>query len=293
MFKISLEKSDEYTDYNEIFKFLNLFIKEIKFDLFKFDRICEYLRIPNDIRSYAKNLLIKQEKRFTNLKSREKFLVYFAAFFVSYIIVKSDYSQIKENIDNLIKIFDNNPIYITRYVDLNKMLSVIRDNRYHQYLITPSLTQEQKYQYITNIYRIEIMNFFKIIKGVIDLSFISLNIEDLIESILFVIKNCNENYENVRKSRYSSACYFILSNIDKLKRYDIDSDPFYRSINLSRHTFYEHLDRIKNNINYKELVEKFPSLGFNTQNLYTNSKTFQENPISKFKRYRNWNYYDS
>jgi len=258
--KKNLNANEERTDYNEIFKFLNTFVQEIRLDLYKFDKICDYLVIPIEIKRYAKDLLIKQEERFNNLRSREKFLIYFAAFFVSYVIVRCEYNEFKKKIDSLLKIFNNNRVYITRYVDLNRMLKIISSNRYHQYLITPSLTQAQINQYIANIYKIEIKYFFENIKNSIDFSMCSLNFEDLIEPILFIIKNCNENYEKFRKSRYSSACYFILSKIKKLQRVNIDIDTFFRSIKLSKRTFLEHLERINRNLDYQDFVFKFPNL---------------------------------
>ena len=237
-------------------------MQEIRLDLYKFDKICDYLVIPIEIKRYAKDLLIKQEERFNNLKSREKFLIYFAAFFVSYVIVRCEYNEFKKKIDSLLKIFNNNRVYITRYVDLNRMLKVISNNRYHQYLITPSLTQAQINQYIANIYKIGIMKFLDRIRGFINLPTYSLGFDDLIEAILFIIKKCNENFENVRKSRYSSACYFILSKIKKLQRIHINIEPFYRTINLSKRTFLDHLERINKNLDYQEFVDKFQNLEF-------------------------------
>lgn len=245
-----------------MFNFLNGFIQEINLNLYKFEIFCDYLKIPAEIKKIAKELLTKQQDEFHQLKSRHKFLTYIASFFVSYVIINEDYNEFKVNINNLIQQFNNNRKFITRYVDLNKMLLIIRDKGYHQYLITKSLTSEQKEIYTTNIYKNELKNFLNKLDEEHNLSWYFKELEELIEPAIYLLKECFEPFEKFRSSRYSSACYYLLSKIKKLQRIKIPLDPFFRIIGKSKYNIIDHAKRIEDNLDYQAFIKKFPNFEF-------------------------------
>ncbi|KKL59428.1 hypothetical protein LCGC14_2215470, partial [marine sediment metagenome] len=43
-----------------MFKFLNGFIQEINLNLYKFEIFCDYLKVPEEIKNFAKELLSNQ-----------------------------------------------------------------------------------------------------------------------------------------------------------------------------------------------------------------------------------------
>jgi len=245
-----------------MFKFLNGFIQEINLNLYKFEIFCDYLKVPEEIKKLAKQLLSKQQDKFSLLKSRQKFLTYIASFFVSYVIINKGYNEFKEIINNVIQQFNNNRKFITRYVDLNKMLLVIRDKGYHQYLITKSLTAEQKEIYITNMYKNELKNFLNKLDEQNNLSWYFKELEELIEPTVYLVRECFEPFENFRSSRYSSACYYLLSKIKKLQRIKIPLDPFFRIISKSKFNIIDHTKRIEDNLDYQAFIKKFPNFEF-------------------------------
>ena len=96
----------------------------------------------------------------------------------------------------------------------------------------------------------------------LELSLYFKDLEDLIDPTIFIIRECFEPFEKFRSSRYSSACYYFLSKIKKLRRIDIPMDPFFRIIGKGKTNLIEHTERIEINLNYKEFVEKFSNFDF-------------------------------
>lgn len=245
-----------------MFNFLNGFIQEINLNLYKFEIFCDYLKVPEEIKKLAKELLSKQQDKFHQLKSRQKFLLYIASFFVSYVIINKNFNEFNENINKLIQQFNNNRKFITRYIDLNRMLSIIRDKGYHQYLITESLTSKQKEIYTTNIYKNELKNFLNKLDEQYNLSLYFKEFKELIEPTVYLVKACFEPFEKFRSSRYSSACYYLLNNIKKLQRIKIPLDPFFRIISKSKYNIIDHVKRIEDNLDYQAFIKKFPNFEF-------------------------------
>jgi len=245
-----------------MFKFLNGFIQEINLNLYKFEIFCDYLKVPEEIKNFAKELLSKQQDKFNKLKTRQKFLTYIASFFVSYVIINEDYNEFKKKINNVIQQFNNNRKFIIRYVDLNRMLLIIRDKGYHQYLITKSLTSEQKEIFLTNMYKNELKKFLNKLDEQHNLSWYFEELEELIEPTIYLVKECFEPFENFRSSRYSSACYYLLSKIKKLQRIKIPLDPFFRIISKSKVNIIDHTKRIEDNLDYQAFIKKFSNFEF-------------------------------
>jgi len=143
------------TDYKKIFDFLSIIIQENRIDLYKFEEFCLFLKIPRDIKGSAKNILIKKSKIEDKLKGRKSFLTYIAAFFVSYVLLKCTYDDFKKKIFNLLQKFKNNPTYITRKINLNKLLSIIlNENIFYLQLLNECLNPNQIEEFITNLYKI-------------------------------------------------------------------------------------------------------------------------------------------
>ncbi len=249
-------------DYDKIFKFLSEITKEKQLNLYKFDLFCEILNIPNDIKILSKNLLIEQKDKFNQLRSRKKFIFYISFFFVAYVIKRCDYTELDKRIEGLITVFKNNRIFISKYLDLNRMLLIIRDKGYHPYLITDSLNPKQIEIYLINIYKIEILKFLNKLDKEIGLSIYLNDLEELVEPILYITRECFEPFEKFRNTRYSSSCYFLLSKIKKLQRIGIPLGPFYQLIQKSKNNIIEHIQRIEENLNYQNLVDNFSNFDF-------------------------------
>jgi len=266
--------NNEKTDFNEIFKFLNQLVKEKQINLYKFEEFCSILNIPNEIKIYAKELLFNKSAKFNKIWTRRKFLIYISAFFVSYVINYGNYEELQRRIDLILKIFNDNPVNITRYVDLNKIFLVCSQNKYHAYLVAYTLNPQQLEHYFDNIYRIKIRELLKILENEIDLSLYIKNLEELINPIVYIIKECFQRDGKIRESRYGSACYFFLTCLKKLRMIDISKSVFYRNLNISRRTFLNHLNNILKRINFEKFVEQFPEFSFidNITNLRDNNE---------------------
>ncbi len=256
-------------DYRRVFGFLNKVILEKSMNLEKFEKFCNVLEISDEIEDFAKDLIFYQRERFEQLKKyhRKKLLIYIAAIFVSYIIVKKDYAEFEQKIDSLLYNFNKSKENIVIYKNLNQVLVAIQNNGYHQYLITPSLTIEQIEVFSKNIYKIEYKKFLKKLHEKTLISNYIKNLEELIEPVLYIIKVSNEDFSKIRKSRYGAALYFILSRLKKFKRVGLEGvgisiKDFYLILELSRRTFIDHIERIIRFLDYQSFIEKFSNIDF-------------------------------
>ena len=256
-------------DYRQVFGFLNKIIQEKSMNLEEFEKFCKILEISDGIEDFAKDLIFYQRERFEQLKKhhRKKLLIYIAAIFVSYIIVKKDYTEFEQKIETILYNFKKSKENVVIYKNLNQVLVAIQNNGYHQYLITPSLTIEQIEAFSKNIYKIEYQKFLKKLQEKTLISNYVKNLDELIEIILYIIKVSNEDFSKIRKSRYGAALYFILSRLKKFKRVGLEGvgisiKDFYLILELSRRTFVEHIERIVKFLDYQSFIEKFPNIDF-------------------------------
>lgn len=274
MFKTTIkttekEKEDkEKPNFLDMLKLLDNISKDQLLELDSFDKLCSSncLDILQDIKIHSKKLLRQNNEKFKDIKGYEKVKIYVVSLFVSYVMLGYDFNDITLKIENLLKEFKENSNHLKEYYNLInyllKIIKPIKEGRYKLFLTSEFLNHQQREDFMTNYYKIKIIEFLKNLnQNYYSFESYQISIEDLLEPIIYIVKNCNKQFdEKYRPSRFSSACYYVFSKIKKLQKinqYELLKTFFFKPIGISKKNFEEHLKRIERNLDYNAFVHIF------------------------------------
>lgn len=273
------DKEDDYNDdepdFNAFFEFLRDALEDEEVPLPNFYEFCRYLKIPLDIRALAKDLLKAKGEKLNYLKNKRKFVVYCASFFVAYVITRGDYSEYKHNFQEITRILSQKDHYIEYRVKIGKFLSTIFNDKFHGYLITDALDEDEYEEFYRKFYKIEIKDLFKMLKKNHRRIINRLDLDEFLDAFFYIMEKVYEDYE-YSAIRICTISYFIISSLKIQKKTRITSNDFlYCSKAVPEVTrknrfedqdkllkiqFEDNFKKIKEKIDYGEFVNAFPNL---------------------------------
>ncbi len=226
------DKKKDQIDYNDVFAFFKDYQHETLMDLKYFYDFCRFLRIPDDIRRQAKDILLNKGIKFSKMRNYRKFKTYIAAFYVSYVLLREDYNEFINNlkvfVDALANRQESEKIYISRRITLKKMLTTLLVEGYAPSYVDDCIDIRLRTERDLKMYKIEIKKL--IIKLKIDqnsLSLFNFNDEDFIKLIYYIINQCFGDF-NYCRGRFTVACFFLLSKHINWNRNKIPLENFLR-----------------------------------------------------------------
>ncbi len=281
-------------EYTRVFGFLNKIIQEKKINLLIFREFCDTLKIPEDIKNFAEDIIIKKSNIDNKKNCRKAFYLYISALFVSYIIKIGSYADLKNEMKSIIgenHYFSN----VTKVINLNRIFSTILvGNRIYQYfhLVSDCLTKEETCIYLKNLYKIQIKNLFLEINKNNDIKRFFFNEEEIsnfLKPVSFIINECfPERCENFDRYVYSAAFYFFVCTQRRRKLLKINKFRLSIILGLDRAVFNQYLDSIKRKINYNLITEKFSQKRFTSIKYYF-KKEFTQNTTKNINTYQTIN----
>ena len=258
-----------------IILFLRDAIEDEDIPLPNFYDFCKYLKIPLDVRALAKNLLKAKGDKLIHLKPKQKFNVYCASFFVAYVMTREDYSEYKKNFKEISRILSQNDFFIEYRVKIGKFLSTIFDEKFHGYLSTDALDEEEKYEFYRKFYKIELEGLFVMLKKKNRRIKHFIDFDEFIDAFFYVMEMIYEDYE-YSAMRICTISYYILTKVKNFKTIITSNCLFSctkvtpeitrktrfkdQEDTLLRNQFEDKYNEIVDGLNYNNFTEKFPKL---------------------------------
>ncbi len=295
--KESQDKKKDPIDYNDVFAFFKDYQNETLMDLKYFYDFCRFLRIPDDIRKQAKDILLNKEINFSKVRNYRKFKNYIAAFYVSYVLLREDYDEficnLKVFVNALVNRQESEIIYISKRTTLKKMLNTMLIEGYSPSYVDDCIDNRLRAERDLRMYKIEINKLIReIIKNQRSASLFNLNINDFIELIIYIIEQCFGDF-NYCRGRFTVACFFLLSKHMNWNRNEISLEIFLRhgriELNqkylkrfrkgernlqqLEEEQFKEDLELIDKKINYIDLKRQSDKFDFKDEEVIIEKKS--------------------
>lgn len=262
------ERKENLPNFLDMLKLLEKISKDRQLQLDSFDSLCSSncLDIKNKIKIHTKNLLRQNNHSFKGVKGYDRIKVYIATLFVSYVSLGFDFKDIIKRIKNLLEKSIKDARIKQEFKKLvfflSKMIKTIERGHFKVFLTAAFLNEKQRDEFMTNYYKLKITRFLEELNENF-YSFITynVNLEDLLDPAIYIIKSCNDEFSiKYRAARYGAACYFIFSMIKKLQRinkYGLKKDYFFRPVGSSITSLQEHLERIYKRLDYNEFTNLF------------------------------------
>lgn len=313
------DKKKDQIDYNDVFAFFKDYQNETLMDLEYFYDFCRFLRIPDDVRKQAKDILLNKEINFSKMRNYRKFKNYIAAFYVSYVLVREDYDEFIRNlkvfVDALVNRQESEKIYISRRTTLKKLLNIMVVEGYNPSYVDDCIDDRLRAKRDLKMYKIEINKLIRDLKiNHRSLTLFNLNIDDFIKLIYYIIKQCFGDF-NYCRERFTVACFFLLSRHMSWHRNEIPLESFLRygriKLNqkylkrfrkgernlqqLEEEQFREILALIDKKINYEDLKRKSDKFDFMDEKVKIEKKCNSAVGSiirEKLRNRRNWRDYD-
>ena len=313
------DKKKDQIDYNDVFAFFKDYQNETLMDLEYFYDFCRFLRIPDDVRKQAKDILLNKEINFSKMRNYRKFKNYIAAFYVSYVLVREDYDEFIRNlkvfVDALVNRQESEKIYISRRTTLKKLLNIMVVEGYNPSYVDDCIDDRLRAKRDLKMYKIEINKLIRDLKiNHRSLTLFNLNIDDFIKLIYYIIKQCFGDF-NYCRERFTVACFFLLSKHVRWYRNEIPLESFlrYGRIELNRkylkrfhkgernlqqlekEQFREALELIDKKINYEDLKRESDRFDFKDEEIIMEKKSNRSVEIiirEKLKNRGRWRDFD-
>ncbi len=209
------DKEKDKIDYNNVFAFFKDYQNETLMNLKYFYDFCRFLRIPDDIRKQAKDILLNKGINFSKIRNYRKFKTYIAAFYVSYVLLREDYIEFNHNlkvfVDALTNRQESEKIYISRRTTLKKMLNTMLVEGYTPSYVDDCIDDRLRAERDLKMYKIEINKLIRELKNdQRSITLFNLNIDDFIKLIFYIIEQCFGDF-NYCRGRFVVACFYLLS----------------------------------------------------------------------------------
>lgn len=295
-------------DFNVFFEFLRDALEDEEVPLPKFYDFSNLLKIPLEVRSFAQKLLRAKRDKLNKLRPKRKFKVYCASFFVAYVMKCEDYAKYTKNFLQLSKKLSQDDFYIEyrSKIKIGKFLSTIFNDKFHGYLITDTLDEDEYEEFYRKFYKIEIKNLFEMLKNEHRRIIKHLDLDEFLNAFFYIMEKIYEDYE-YSAMRICTISYFIISKLKIQSDSNITSTDFLYCTKavpkvtkkrrfedqdeLLKIQFGDYFKEIKEKIDYGEFVNNFPNLNLKVGNDKFENQIKQLSKIQMIKeklRTRRW-----
>ena len=192
-----------------------------------------------------------------------------------------DYSEYTKNFQQIARKLIQDEFYIEYQskLKIGKFLSTIFNEKFHGYLITDTLDEDEYEEFYRRFYKIEIKNFFKMLKKKLRWIINRIDLDEFLDAFFYIMEEVYEDYE-YSAIRVCTIGYFIISNLKIQNKTRITSSDFLYCSKavpdvtrknrfedqdkLLKIQFEDNFKKIKEKIEYGEFVNAFPNLTLKT-----------------------------
>ena len=292
----NLKNQKEYADYNKILNFFKDYSEDLKVDIDYFFDFCRFLNIPPNIRDFVRNLISNIGDYFNTLWNSEKFRIYIAAFYVSYVLLEQKIDEFEYSLNSfvkkLIKKIEDEKIWVSPKHDLISFLKSVINAGYEPERVINFLTAKQNLQLNVYYYKIQLSKLIKKMQRQHKkLLYYHLNEKVLYGVILYVLGKCFDSFR-FSQARLCASFYYILSKHQKWKNNEIPMEVFSYIGSVKNIDFQNAYESIISKIDYNDLMIKYPNYNFSKESdacsKDINEKTEVKIIKEKLKKFKGW-----